>query len=162
LNASGFVGNCRGEGPYARERERIGCGFSAAQENPTPYSLICECVKSHDKDLEKYVELFETKMVELETEQRKYEEKTVELKEARERLFSILPDNESVEVTTAEDKEKITKMMYDFITAIQGVQQGIISFRETHETKTDMDETIQNVEDVISATFKLLTTNDMR
>jgi hypothetical protein len=123
---------------------------------------ICECVKSHDKDLEKYVELFETKMVELETEQRKYEEKAVELKEARERLFSILPDNESVEVTTAEDKEKITKMMYDFITAIQGVQQGIISFRETHETKTDMDETIQNVEDVISATFKLLTTNDMR
>jgi hypothetical protein len=32
-------------------------------------------------------------MVELETEQRKYEEKAVELKEARERLFSILPDN---------------------------------------------------------------------
>jgi hypothetical protein len=64
-------------------------------------------------------------------------------------------------VTTAEDKEKITKMVYDFITAIQGVQQGIISSRETHETKTDMDETIQNVEDVISATFKLLTTNDI-
>jgi hypothetical protein len=123
---------------------------------------ICECVKSHDKDLEKYVELFETKMVELETEQKNYDKKAAELKEARYPLFSILPDNESVEVTTAKEKEKITKMMYDFITAIQGVQQGIISFRETHKTKTDMDESIQNVEDVISATFTLLTTNDMR
>jgi hypothetical protein len=123
---------------------------------------ICECVKSHDKDLEKYVELYETKMVELETEQGNYDKKAVELKEARERLFSILPDNESVEVTTAKEKEKITKMMYNFIKAIQGVQQGIISFRETHKTKTDMDESIQNVEDVISATFTLLTTNDMR
>jgi hypothetical protein len=123
---------------------------------------ICECVKSHDKDLEKYVELFETKMVELETEQRNYEEKAAELKKDRDRLFSILPDSESVQVTTAKDKEKVTKMMYKFITAIQGVQQGIVSFRESHNTKTDMDETIQNVEDVISGTFKLLTTNDMR
>jgi hypothetical protein len=41
------------------------------------------------------------------------------------------------------------------------VQQGIISFRESHDNKTDMDETIQHVEDVVSATFKLLTTNDM-
>jgi hypothetical protein len=123
---------------------------------------ICECVKSHDKDLENYVELFETKMVELETEQRNYEEKAAELKKDRDRLFSILPDSESVQVTTAKDKEKVTKMMYKFITAIQGVQQGIVSFRESHNTKTDMDETIQNVEDVISGTFKLLTTNDMR
>jgi hypothetical protein len=122
---------------------------------------ICECVKNHDKDLEKYVELFQTKMAERETEQKEYEDKAAELKEARDRLFSILPDNESVEVTTAENKEKITKMMYDFITAIHGVQQGIISFRESHDNKTDMDETIQHVEDVVSATFKLLTTNDM-
>jgi hypothetical protein len=121
---------------------------------------ICECVKTHDKDLEKYVEVFQTKMVERETEQRSYEEKAAELKEARDRLFSILPDNESVEVTMAEDKKKITKMMYDFITAIHGVQQGIFSFRETHDNKTDMDKTIQHVEDVVSATFKLLTTND--
>jgi hypothetical protein len=122
---------------------------------------ICECVKADDKDVEKYVELFETKMVERETEQRHYEEKAAELKEAKDRLFPILPNNESVEVTTAEDKEKITKMMYDFITAIHGVQQGLISFRETHDNKTDMDETIQHVEDVVAATFKLLTTNDM-
>jgi hypothetical protein len=122
---------------------------------------ICECVKSHDKDLGKYVELYEAKMVERETEQRNYEEKAAELKEARDRLFSILPDNESVEVTTAEDKEKITKMMYNFITAIHCVQQGIISFRETHDKETDKDETIEHVEDVVSATFKLLTTNDM-
>jgi hypothetical protein len=122
---------------------------------------ICECVKTQDKDLGKYVELFQTKMVERETEQRNYEEKAAELKEARDLLFSILPDNESVEVTTAEDKEKITKMTYDFITAIHGVQHGIISFQETLDNKTDMDETIQQVEDVVSATFKLLTTNDM-
>jgi hypothetical protein len=122
---------------------------------------ICECVKTHDKDLEKYVELFQTKMGERETEQKNYEEKSAELKEARDRLFSIMPDNESVEVTTPEDKEKMSKMMYDFITAIIGVQQGIISFRETHDNKTDMDETIQHVEDVVAATFKLLTTNDM-
>jgi hypothetical protein len=122
---------------------------------------ICECVKTHDKDLGKYVELFQTKMVERETVQKNYEEKAAELKEARDRLFSILPNNESVEVTTTEDKEKITKMMYDFITAIHGVQQGIISLRETHDNKTDMDETIQHVEDVVAATFKLLTTNDM-
>jgi hypothetical protein len=122
---------------------------------------ICECVKTHDKDLEKYVELFQTKMVERETEQKNYEEKAAELKEARDRLFSILPDNKSGEVTTAKDKEKITKMMYDFNTAIHGVQQGIISFRETHDNKTDMDETIQHVEDVVAATFKLLTTNNM-
>jgi hypothetical protein len=118
-------------------------------------------VRTHDKDLGKYVELFQTKMVERETEQRNYEEKAAELKEARDLLFSILPDNESVEVTTAEDKEKITKMTYDFITAIHGVQHGIISFQETLDNKTDMDETIQQVEDVVSATFKLLTTNDM-
>jgi hypothetical protein len=102
--------------------------------------------------------------VEREIEQRQYEEKAAELKEARDRLFSILPDNESVEVTTAENKEKITKMIYDFITAIHGVQQSIISFRESHDNKTDMDETIQHVEDVVcvvSATFKLLTTNDI-
>jgi hypothetical protein len=124
-------------------------------------SKICECVRTHDKDLEKYVELFQTKMVERETEQKKYENKSAELKQARDRLFSILPDDKSVKVTTPEDKEKITKMMYNFITAIHGVQQGIISFRETHDNKTDMDETIQHVEDVVSATFKLLTTNDM-
>jgi hypothetical protein len=122
---------------------------------------ICECVKTHDKDLEKYVELFETKMVERETEQKDYEDKFAELKEARDRLFSILPDDESVEVTAPEKKEKITKMMYNFITAIHGVQQGIITFRESHDNKTDMDETIQHVEDVVAATFKLLTTNDM-
>jgi hypothetical protein len=122
---------------------------------------ICECVKIHDKDLEKYVELFETKMVERETEQKNYEEKSAELKEAGDRFFSILPFNESVEVTTPEDEEKMSKMMYNFITAIYGVQQGIISFRETHDNKTDMDETIQHVEDVVAATFKLLTTNDM-
>jgi hypothetical protein len=123
---------------------------------------ICECVKTHDKDLEKYVELFETKMVERETEQKNYEEKSAELKEARDRLFLILPNNETVKVTTPEEKEKITKMMYNFITAIHSVQQGIICFRETHDDKTDMDETIQHVfEDVVAATFKLLTTNDM-
>jgi hypothetical protein len=55
----------------------------------------------------------------------------------------------------------MSKMMYDFITAIHGVQQGIISFRETHDSKTDIDETIQHVEDVVVATFKLLTTIDM-
>jgi hypothetical protein len=75
-------------------------------------------------------------------------------------LFSILPDNESVKVTTPEDKDKMSKMIYNFITAIHGVQQGIISFWETHN-KTDMDESIQHVEDVVAATFKLLTTNDM-
>jgi hypothetical protein len=122
---------------------------------------ICECMKTNDEDLEKYVELFQTKMAERETEQKKYEEKSAELKEARDRWFSILPDNESVEVTTPEDKEKMSNMMYNFITAIHGVQQGIISFRETHDYKTDMDETIQHVEDVVAATFKLLTTNDM-
>jgi hypothetical protein len=122
---------------------------------------ICKCVKTHDKDLEKYVELFETKMVERETEQKDYEEKSAELKEARDRLFSILPHNKSVEVTTPEEKEKITKMIHNFITAIHAVQQGIINFRESHDNKTDMDETIQHVEDVVAATFKLLTTNDM-
>jgi hypothetical protein len=122
---------------------------------------ICKCVKTHDKDLEKYVELFETKMVERETEQKDYEEKSAELKEARDRLFSTLPHNESVEVTTPEEKEKITKMIHNFITAIHAVQQGIINFRESHDNKTDMDETIQHVEDVVAATFKLLTTNDM-
>jgi hypothetical protein len=118
-------------------------------------------VKTHDKELEKYVELFQTKMVERETEQKNYEGKSAELKEARDRLFSILLDNESVEVTTPKDKEKMSKMMYNFITAVRGVQQGIISFRETHDNKSDMDETIQHVEDVVAATFKLLTTNDM-
>jgi hypothetical protein len=121
---------------------------------------IYECVKTHDKDLEKYVELFQTEMAERETEQKNYEEKSAELKEARDRLFLTLPDNESVEGTTPKDKKKMSTMMYNFITAIHGVQQGIISFRETHGNKTDMDETIQHVEDVVAATFKLLTTND--
>jgi hypothetical protein len=33
---------------------------------------ICECMKTHDKDLEKYVELFQAKMVERETEQKNF------------------------------------------------------------------------------------------
>jgi hypothetical protein len=80
---------------------------------------------------------------------------------ATSRALGPLPNNKTVEVTTPEEKEKITKMMYNFITAIHSVQQGIICFRETHDYKTDMDETIQHVEDVVAATFKLLTTNDM-
>jgi hypothetical protein len=38
LNAN--FGICRGEGPYARQRERMRCGFPAAQKNPTSYSLF--------------------------------------------------------------------------------------------------------------------------
>jgi hypothetical protein len=121
-------------------------------------SNICECVRTHDKDLEKYAVLFQTKMVERETEQRISEEISGELTEARDRLFSNLPNNESVEVTTPEDKDKMSKMMYDLITAIHDLQQGISSFRENHADKTGMDESIQHVEDVVAATFKLLTT----
>jgi hypothetical protein len=86
-----------------------------------------------------------------------------ELTQAGDRLFSKLPDNESVEVMTPEDTEKVSKMMYNFITAIHDVQQGISTFRESHVDKNDMDESIQHVEDVVAATFKLLTTtNDTR
>jgi len=125
-------------------------------------SKICECVRSHDKDLEKYVELFETKMVEREREQKSYEEKTRELSEARTRLFAKLPEDEMVEETTSGEKEKMSKMVYKLITAINDVQIGIGSFREEHN-RTDMDESIQHIEDVVTATLRLLTaTSDTR
>jgi hypothetical protein len=145
---------------YVEMQKNLARMWVIMQTNDVLASLptkICECVKTHDKDLKKYVESSRQKWSSV----KNYEEKSAELKEVRDWLFSILPNNESVEVTTPEEKEKITKMMYNFITAIHSVQQGIISFRETHDYRTDMDETIQHVEDVVAATFKLLTTNDM-
>jgi len=125
-------------------------------------SKICECVRSHDKGLEKYVELFETKMVERETEQKEYEERSSELSEARTRLFAKLPEDEMVEETSSGEKEKMSKMVYKLITASNDVQIGIGSFREEHN-RTDMDESLQHFEDVVAATLKLLTaTSDTR
>lgn len=119
-------------------------------------SKICECVRSHDKDLENYVELYENKMVERETQQKNYEEKTQELTEARNRLFAKLPEAEMVEETTPAEKEKMSKMVYNLITAINDVQTGISNFKQEHN-RTDMDESIQHIEDVVTATLKLLT-----
>ncbi len=118
-------------------------------------SKICECVRTDDKDLKKYVELFETKMVERENEQKRYEEKSKELTEARNRLFAKLPEDEMVEETTPGEKEKMSKMVYKLITAMNDVQIGIGNFREEHNS-TDMDASIQHIEDVVSATLKLL------
>jgi len=122
-------------------------------------SKICECVRTKDPDLVKFAELFETKLVEQEEEQQKYDKRCKELNEARDKLFLKLPQYEPIEYNlTPEENDRITKVLGGLLKAMSVVQQELTSFRQEHTMKTDIDDFIQHVDDIMIATASLLQT----
>jgi hypothetical protein len=117
---------------------------------------ICECVRTEDKNLRQFAELFEMKVRERETVQAEQRERAQELKEAQTRLFAVLPHTQAIEKISAAERAAVNSKLGSFFEHATKLEEELTEFRETHEGPTDVDESIQNFMDVMNGLQLLL------
>ena len=118
--------------------------------------MICESVRKGDGDAPKYAELYERKLLDQHSLQAQYEATSKELQEAQVSLVCLPKETQE---TTKDEREMMAGMLAKFMhmTSITEIQTAIARWKDEHKMATDMDARILHIEDVVGATWKLMT-----